>query len=234
MNAVAKSARFAPHPHRRAMIAKVHLASKQLGLDEDTYRSVLHQVTGHMSAADCSEAELSAVVEHFKARGFAPLARPKKRGRPAAADHPAAKKARALWISLGHLGAIDNVSEQALEAFARRQLKVTALQWADQALCYKLIEALKAIAQRHGWEQGGFPPGDGPSQKLRTLKVRLCDAILVRLKDAGIVPPGWRLEDAAWRLCGIEAGEGGVFGWDLQKLDAVAMGLGRKLKEDRP
>ena len=76
MNAVAKKARFAPHPHRRAMIAKVHLASKQLGLDEDTYRSVLHQVTGHMSAADCSEAELSAVVEHFRARGFAPLAKP--------------------------------------------------------------------------------------------------------------------------------------------------------------
>lgn len=231
MTALAKKAQFAPNPHRRAMVAKVHIAAKDLSLDEDTYQSVLYQVTGHMSAADCSEAELAAVIEHFRARGWQPKAKPKKRGRRAAADHLPARKARALWISLYNLGAIDNSSEQALEAFARRQLKVAALQWADQAICYKLIEALKAMAERHGWAQGGFAPGSDASRKLRVLKIRLCDAILAKLKDEALAIPEWRLEDAAWRLCGIEQGEAGVAGWDIQKLDAVAWALGRKLRK---
>lgn len=233
MNAVAKKARFAPHPHRRALIAKVKLAAKQLGLDDDTYRSVLAQVTGQMSAADCSEAELAALVEHFKARGW--KAKPaRKVGRRPAADHPVAKKARAMWISLYHLGAIDSSSEQALEAFARRQLKVDALQWADQSLGYRLIEALKAMAERHGWAQGGLPPSADASQKLRILKMRLCHAILGTLKQRDIVPQRWMLEDAAFRLCGTESDAGGCLSWDLQQLDAVAAALGRKLREDRP
>lgn len=229
----ARKARFAPQPHRRAMIAKVHLASKQLGLDEDTYRSVLFQVTGQMSAADCSEAELTELVEHFKARGF--KARPaKKPGQRTAADHLPARKARALWISLYHLGAIDNSSEQALEAFARRQLKVDALQWADQAQCYKLIEALKAMAERHGWRQGGLPPTMNGNAKLRALKLRLCEAIWRKLVDKAFVPENWLIEDAAFRLCGITSAVGGCLSWDLQQLDAVAAALGRKLREDRP
>lgn len=233
MNAVVKKARFAPHPHSRALIAKVKLASKQLGLDDDTYRSVLAQVTGQMSAADCSEAELAALVEHFKARGW--KARPaRKVGRRPAADHPVAKKARAMWISLYHLGAVDNSSEQALEAFARRQLKVDALQWADQSLGYRLVEALKAMAERHGWLQGGFPPHADASRKLLTLKRRLCEAILVKLKGEGFVPMRWELEDAAFRLCGFESDSGGAFSWDIQRFDAVAAALGCKLREDRP
>lgn len=233
MKAVVKKARFAPYPHRRALIAKVKLASKQLGLDDDTYRSVLAQVTGQMSAADCSEAELAAMVEHFKARGW--QAKPaRKVGKRPAADHPVARKARAMWISLYHLDAIDSSSEQALEAFARRQLKVDALQWADQSLGYRLIEALKAVAERHGWTQGEFPPNADASQKLHILKRRLCDAILTKLKDKTLVPSGWRLEETAFQLCGIDSDAGGAFSWDIQVLDAVAAALGRKLREDRP
>lgn len=233
MSAAAKRAHFAPQPHRRAMIAKVHLASKQLGLDEDTYRSVLHEVTGHMSAADCSEADLARLVDHFRARGFRPLAKPKKPGQRAAADHAPARKARALWISLYHLAAIDNASEQALEAFARRQLKVEALQWADQAQCYKLIEALKAIAERHGWQQDDIPASVGVNQKIRTLKVRLLDAIVAKLKDAGLADKSWTLEDVAWRLCGLEL-PFGLPGQSTERLDEITRSLGAKLRDDRP
>lgn len=229
MSAVAKPARFAPRPHRRAMIAKVHLASKQLGLDEDTYRGTLYEVTGRMSAADCTDGDLAALLKHFEAKGF--RARPKGPGRRSAADHPAARKARALWLSLHSLGAVDNASEQALEAFARRQLKVAALQWADQGQCYKLIEALKAMAERAGWAQGDYPADTDADARLRILKMRLCDAILVRMKDAGIVPATWRLSDAAWRLCGISA-EYGVYSWSTEDLDRVARSLGAKLRGD--
>ena len=55
---------------RRAMIAKVHLAQKALGLDDDTYRDVLEQATGHRSAGSCSDAQLSAVLARFRALGW--------------------------------------------------------------------------------------------------------------------------------------------------------------------
>jgi phage gp16-like protein len=142
-----RPATFAPDPERRSLIAKVHVAKKEMGLLDDDYRAMLIEVTGRSSSADCTVAELRKLVEHMKAKGF----QPKKAS--SAADHPFAKKARAMWISLYHLGAIDNPSEQALEAFARRQLGCMKMQWANQAHGYKVVEALKAIAERNGWDQ---------------------------------------------------------------------------------
>ncbi|MFX8708345.1 regulatory protein GemA, partial [Acinetobacter baumannii] len=67
--------------------------------------------------------------------------------------HPMARKARALWISLHKLGVVHNPSEQALEAFAKRQLGCEKLVWARQSDAYRLIEALKSMAERAGWRQ---------------------------------------------------------------------------------
>jgi phage gp16-like protein len=191
-----KPAAFAPDPQRRTMIAKIHVAKKELGFDDGDYRALLERVTGKVSTTAMNAGEMGRVLDELARLGWAPMAGGKvqKRSgtRPAAeaayrggADHPAAKKARAMLISLGMLGVIRNPSEAALEAFARRQMGTTQLQWADQAQVYKLIEALKAIAQRHGWDQNVAGLGD----PIWTLKLRLCGAILRRLVAAGVVPP---------------------------------------------
>jgi len=106
--------------HRRAMLAKIHVARKELALAEDDYRQIMLDETGNTSAADCTEGELERALKRFAALGFKP--QPAKAS-SRAAQHPMARKARALWISLYHLGAVRSPSEQALEAFARRQLK---------------------------------------------------------------------------------------------------------------
>lgn len=224
--------------HRRSLIGKVHVAKSQLGLDDDTYRQILFDVSGRTSAADCSESHLVAVLKHFEARGFKPKIAASTGGRRAgktasrAADHPSARKTRALWISLHHLCAIDNPSEKALEAFARRQLKVEQLQWADQALCYKLVEALKAIAERHGWSQGfsGVQAKWDSAAKVRALKIRLCEAILAKLNAQGLAAADWSLTTAAFRLCGIEAGAHDIFSMSVEDLDLCARSLGAKLR----
>ncbi|ALL14282.1 gp16 family protein [Caulobacter henricii] len=146
---------------RRALLAKVHLAKKDLRLDDDTYRDILERITGRRSAAECSVRELEDLVGHFRAQGFKPKVvsggkvgmAPTFKRKPA--DHPVARKARALWISLHQLGVVENGSEQALEAFAKRQLGVDALQWADQSHAEPLIKGLKAMAERAGWSQKG-------------------------------------------------------------------------------
>lgn len=211
--------------HRRAMLAKIHVGKKDLNLDEDDYRQILMQETGHGSAADCTEAELERVIGRFQALGWKPLPKAGGGTSPRPAQHPMARKARALWISLYHLGAVRCPKEAALESFAKRQLKCEKLVWARQSDGYKLIEALKAMAEKHGWAQ---VDANGNAWSVLKLKENLCEAILAKLKANGEAKPDWTLDIAAWRLCGIDtAGEGPI---TAEGYDNIAHALGRKLR----
>lgn len=198
MTAVGKPRFPAADQRRRSMLAKVHIAWKELGLSPDDYRGVMFDLTGHHSAQFMTEEQLGRVLDHFKQRGW----QQKKNAGVRAADHPIARKARALWISLYQLGAIDNASEQALEAFAQRQLGCERLQWANQRLGYRLIEALRAIADRHGWDQS--VDGIDKTAVPIVLRRRLVEAIVARMKAIELIPQDWSIADAAWRLAGLE------------------------------
>ncbi|MEO6217737.1 MAG: regulatory protein GemA [Sphingomonas sp.] len=223
MRPAGKPAAFdAGSQHRHSLIGKVHVAKKALGLDDDLYRGVLFDVAGQRSAADCTDSQLIAVVKHFESRGFSAKA---KSGAPKPADNPMARKARAMWISLHQLGAIDNPSEPALEAFACRQLGCEKLQWANQALAYRLIEALKAIGERHGWRQA--LDGVRPDATVTVLKRRLVEAILGKLWKAGLAPATWDVNRAAFEFAGLEIDLLFVGASDL---DLVAAAFGRALR----
>ncbi|MGF6227585.1 hypothetical protein QFZ27_001540 [Inquilinus ginsengisoli] len=55
---------------RTRLIAKVHVAKKQLGLDEETYRDVLRRVTGRDSTADINNVQLGNVIREFVRLGW--------------------------------------------------------------------------------------------------------------------------------------------------------------------
>ena len=216
---------------RKILLAKVHIAKKQLGLDEDAYEGVLLRVAGTTSAGNCTVPQLRLVVADFERRGFSASA--KRPGAPRRADHPLARKARVMWISLAHLCAVREAPAQAirgdkaLETFACRQLRCTKFQWADQTQGDKLVEALKAIADRHGWDQSA--KGLSKVAYVHVLKVRLCEAILAKLKRAGIAADHWLLGEAAFRLTGTGAANRAVF--ETQELERMAAALGAKLRE---
>lgn len=198
---------------RRPALVKVQIARRELGLDDAVYRAVLERETGKSSSAACSDAELGRVLDAFKARGWKPKVvdggKPRMGMAPVPerrADHPAAKKARALWLSLWQLGEVRDPSEGALESFARRQLAVDRLQWADQARVYKLIEALKAMAERAGWSQD--LTGFAPSEHVRELKLRLLMAIDRRLAEEGqFETRDWHLSDRVLDASIADAGD---------------------------
>lgn len=211
------TAKIAVDPRRRAMLAKVHVAKKELGLDDTAYGDVLFRETGRGSSADCSDAELVKLLDAFKRMGW--QAKPKA-PRSRVADHKTARKARALWISLGHLGAVSNPSEKALEAFAKRQLGCERMQWADQTMMFRLIEALKAMALREGWDPVGSLP---------QIKTRLLTVILAKLKAKEYAPTDWTVHEAAARIAHFEHHLNPIF-WDLGDLDMVAAAFGRLLR----
>ncbi|MFZ5747160.1 MAG: phage protein GemA/Gp16 family protein [Pseudomonadota bacterium] len=226
--AASKPARFdAAEQRRRGMLARVHIRKKELMLDGDAYRDVLFGATGKDSAGDCDERELRLVLDRMDAMDGR-QSRPSGRNRARPADHKMAGKARALWISLYHLGAIRNPSEPALEGFARRQLGCERLQWADQRLGYRLIEALKAIAERHGWDQS--TEGVAVAAVPTVLRRRLVDRITGKLRAIGIVPDDWTVAQTAWRLAGIEFNPTLA---SASELDVLAAALGDKLRTAR-
>lgn len=211
-------------PAKRRMIAMVHIAKKDLALSDDDYRAILLDVAGVASCTDCTEGDLVKVIERFKARGWKP-AQPAGRSKPKPADHKTAVKARALWLSLHALGAIDDPSEPALGAFARRQLGCQRLQWANQGLAYRLIEALKAMAERNGWSQ--TLDGVKPEARVIVLKRRLIEALMGKLWDCGACPPEWDVNRAAHEFTGMEIE---LLFATASELDIVAREFGRVLR----
>lgn len=205
--------------YRGSMIAKINIAWKQLRMAEEDYRAALVAVTGQKSLTGCSDAQLARMLEWLASKGFRAV---QARG---TATHPMARKARALWISLYHLNAVDKPSEQALEAFAKRQLKCEKLVWANQRDAYKLIEALKSWAVRAGWPEAGR---NGTAVAPIALQSTLCAAILTKLKEAGIAKPGWDLLGAAMRLQGEIAVPDRP--WGLAEYQRLAEQLGAVLR----
>jgi phage gp16-like protein len=69
-------------PRRSKQIAAIHAAKRDLGMDEDTYRQMLEQITGQRSAAGLTSQQRHAVLDHLKKSGA--KLNPKKR----VAQHP--------------------------------------------------------------------------------------------------------------------------------------------------
>lgn len=88
---------------KKGLIASVHIARTDMGLDEETYRGLLRLVTGRDSCARCSVPQLKAVLAEFRARGWSPRPRPAKAVPPAVAPElrPRHQKILALCLSLG-------------------------------------------------------------------------------------------------------------------------------------
>jgi len=206
---------------RRSMIAKIQIARKQLAMNEDDYRQGVFDASGRLSLTECTDNQLHRILEWLKSKGFKPL--PSAR----AAAHPMALKARALWVSLYHLGVVHNPAEPALEAFAKRQLKCERLVWARQSDANKLIEALKSMGERNGWLQ--HDRCTGKRLDPIALQASLCSAILIKLKDRDLVPAGWALHDAAQKLCRIKNGKDQP--WTAEDYQTLASALGGKLRE---
>ncbi|MBF0247012.1 MAG: regulatory protein GemA [Alphaproteobacteria bacterium] len=178
-------------PYRRQLLGKVHIAKKTLGLDDDTYRDLLEAHTGKRSASKCSNAQLVDLVEHFKTQGFKPKRKaPARAGRSNLADGESQRKVRALWLSLYHLGLVQESSEPALAAFVKRQAGVEDLRFLTPSKSYKVIEALKSWASRPvdkggaGVRWDAYASDSGPFYKPRC---RVMEAQWLILHDLGVV-----------------------------------------------
>ncbi|MGO7686594.1 gp16 family protein [Rhizobium ruizarguesonis] len=133
-----------------ASIAAIHVAKKQLGLDEDTYRAKLKVITGKASAKAMTEAERERVLQVFRKEGFQPKSNRRVDGRLKLSGKYAGKL-QALWISAWNLGIVQNRDDVALVKFVERQTGIEHVRFLKNAAdARKAVEALKAWIARAG------------------------------------------------------------------------------------
>lgn len=132
------------NPDRLRYIKLIHVARRELRMDDDTYRMMLSGMKGldgATSTADLSVPNLLKVLEQLKQRGF--KVRPNAAGKRPKANDEQSKKIRSLWLTLHGLGAVRDPSEEALAKFVLNMTKVSALQWLNTAQASRVIENLK-------------------------------------------------------------------------------------------
>lgn len=127
-------------------IAAIHVAKKQLGLDDDTYRAKLANITGKSSVKDMTEAERQKVLTVFRNDGFRPI---EGNTQVKGLTGKYAKKLQSLWIAAYNLGVVRDRRDDALLAFVKRQTGLDHtrfLHYADDARA--AIEAMKGWLKR--------------------------------------------------------------------------------------
>lgn len=103
---------------RRRKLAVIHIARKELALDDDTYRTLLTGAAGVDSAgALLNDRQYFDVMRAFKAAGWQPKP-------PAGRKAPDAqmRKCYALWCELHRLGAVKSKAWSSMMVWVGRQL----------------------------------------------------------------------------------------------------------------
>ncbi len=178
-------------------LAAIHVAKKQLSLEEEDFRDVCERVTGKRSTRDMSEPLRVKLVEHFRQQGFKPVSK----GARKQLEGKYAAKLQALWIACWNLGIIRNKSDQALLAFVKRQAGVDHtrfLTYDDDAR--KVIEALKAMMTREAgvnWSAGKLLPdwANEPHGQIVLAQWSI-------LRSRGLTDDNIAMSATIWPMCG--------------------------------
>lgn len=136
------------------LIQLIHVARRELKLDDDTYRQKLQAATGKTSCKQMNLRELNAAYQAFKDSGFKrSFKRHKTAGKARSTEHQRsaiAGKIRAIWREMYRHGFLKTDSDAGLNAYVKRQTRkrndgegVAALRWLDDEMASAVLEDLK-------------------------------------------------------------------------------------------
>lgn len=129
---------------RRRLLAIVHMAKKELRLDDDTYRSMLASF-GVNSSAEMSESGLIDLVRHLERCGFN---RPAQRSdRPANMSGPAGRMLKKIEALL----TVGAKPWAYADGMAKHMYSVEKVQWLKPPQLQGIITALVKQGKREGW-----------------------------------------------------------------------------------
>jgi phage gp16-like protein len=132
---------------RKSMLAKIHVAKKQLGLTDDEYRTIIEAQTGERSAAKLNNRQLDQLLTHFSARGWKErTVRARKGDKSVPSERDMGRKAMLGKIEalLAEIGTRENrhVPWDYAAAILQRMFNVDKLEWAKPVQLRAVIAAL--------------------------------------------------------------------------------------------
>lgn len=127
-------------------IKLIHVARRELGLDDETYRAMLQTVAGVKSSSDLDWQGRKKVLDHFKAKGFKVKSKAAP-GKPAKPNQDAAdpqyRKIRALWSALHDSGVVRVNTDAAVRIYIKRMTGCDDYRFCNGVQVVTVIEALK-------------------------------------------------------------------------------------------
>ncbi|MCQ4142817.1 gp16 family protein [Vogesella sp. AC12] len=130
-------------------LAKIHIAKKELGLDDGTYRAMLQNVAGVRSAKDLNVAGANKVIAHLTRIGWKPKTAKKVGRKPV----PAKDKVRLMSKVEALLAEAGRPWDYA-HTMAAHMFKVEKVDWLEYEQLASLMKALIIDAKRQGRDLG--------------------------------------------------------------------------------
>lgn len=132
----------ATSPYRRGLIARIKIAQKDLGLDEDTYRAMLLSLTGRDSCADLSDRQLVFIIAHLREKGWTG---DRGRAEPRPKVSPELERLRS---KIGAMLASMNKDWSYADGILSRMYGIAGVSWANRVQLTACIAALNKQTQR--------------------------------------------------------------------------------------
>ncbi|WNY75953.1 gp16 family protein [Pasteurella multocida] len=105
-------------------IQLIHIAKKQLGIDEISYQQMLERITGKNSTKQMTIKELDKVLSELEEKGFNNSAKKSRRSSSKTVKPTIVDKIRVVWRAMHANGIILDGSDQALNQFVHNIVNV--------------------------------------------------------------------------------------------------------------
>ena len=123
---------------RNALLAKVHIAKKELAIEDDDYRAILKREFRKHSAKQLTEMELGFLIDYFREKGWTPA-----NGQRTTDNQQQYEILRARAWELA--GKIEN-GDRRMKGLAKKILGVDRLEWCrDVGRLKRLLAVLENI-----------------------------------------------------------------------------------------
>lgn len=137
---------------RQADLARIHIAVRELELDDDTYRTLLRDLTGKESAADLDARGRARLLGFFRQCGALRDAPPAPR--PEMSRPGGHGQVRVLWRRLHEAGAVADGGAAALDRFVRNHTGVAGVARLAPDQARQVVAMLKGWLRRSRRRRG--------------------------------------------------------------------------------
>ncbi len=151
--------------NRKAIISMIHMGAGRMGWDEDTRREWMEKHTGKRSCKECSDSDLSRLVDELRLIGALNKGRRASVLGGTGADRPTRNQWKTALGLARDLGMSGDPNDPAFVTFVQRVAKVEHPRFLDRNGMSKVITGLRSWLDgrraKHENDSGGSTAGRG-------------------------------------------------------------------------